>query len=187
MDARLEVITGPMFSGKSEELIRRLTRAKIAGKKIMVVKPNLDTRYDKDHVTSHSGSSWRSYGVQVDRPQDVLGYGVGEDILAIDEVQFFDPAIVEVIMHLVEEKNVTVIVTGLDMTYRKEPFGIMPDLMARADEVLKLNAVCASCGEDAMMTQRLVNGNPAPSSGPTVMIGGLDSYEARCRKCHQVS
>ena len=177
MSGRLEVICGPMLSGKSEELIRRLTRAKIAGSKITAIKPNIDTRYDKDNIVSHAGGKWQSYGVQTDRPQDIKSYAIWPDIIAIDEVQFFNSGIVRVIMEMVEGDKV-VIVTGLDMDYKGVPFGSVPELMARADTVTKLSAVCTQCGADAMMTQRL------RVEGPTILVGGTESYDARCRSCH---
>lgn len=188
---RLEVICGPMFSGKSEELLRRLRRAEIAGHKVVVVKPTIDHRYSQKEVVSHAGSKMPA--LVVNEISDLRFETVGYDVVGIDEVQFFDGKnsfssghedfLIETLLTM--SKRQLVIVSGLDMTYRGEPFGSMPTLMAVADRVEKLNAVCHSCGQDAMMTQRLVDGKPAPFTGPTIEVGGIETYEARCRNCYQ--
>ena len=185
MAGRLEVITGPMFSGKSEELIRRLTRAQIAGKKVTSFKPKIDNRYSQNEIVSHSGSRIGA----ISQPNNSMARVVMEnyDVIGIDEAQFFDPDDLLEHIKLGIENGKTIIVTGLDLTYRQEPFGIVPTLMAMADRVDKLNAVCAVCGNDAMMTQRLVNGDPAPFDGETIQVGGLDTYEARCRNCFEAA
>jgi thymidine kinase len=180
----LEVVCGPMFSGKSEELIRRLRRAEIAGQRALIVKPQIDDRYDIGHVVSHAGAKMRA--VAVTRPQDIPGLAEGYDVIGIDEVQFFPEEIVVVIDALVE-RGTRVVASGLDQDFRGLPFGPMPELLCRAELVDKLQAVCHRCGGPATMTQRLVDGLPAPADGATIVVGALDSYEARCRACHVVS
>jgi len=180
----LEVICGPMFSGKSEELIRRLRRAEIAGQRALIVKPQIDDRYDIGHVVSHAGAKMRA--VAVSRPGDVPGLADDYDVVGIDEVQFFQPEIVFAIEALVE-RNKRVVASGLDQDFRGLPFGPMPELLCRAELVDKLQAVCHRCGGPATMTQRLVDGFPASADGATIVVGALDSYEARCRACHELA
>ena len=180
----LEVICGPMFSGKSEELIRRLRRAEIAGQRALIVKPRIDDRYDIGHVVSHAGAKMRA--VAVGRPEDIPGLCDGYGVVGIDEVQFFPPRIVDVIEELAE-RGARVVAAGLDQDFRGLPFGSMPELLCRAELVDKLQAVCHRCAGPATMTQRLVNGRPAPADDETIVVGALDSYEARCRDCHSVS
>lgn len=172
-----------MFSGKSEELMRRLRRAQIAGKSVVVFKPQFDKRYKHNRVVSHNGTEMDAILVS-DVSQlriDAFGY----DVVGIDEVQFLDD-IIEPIM-LMAQRGQIVVVSGLDQTYRREPFGEIPTLLALADRIDKLSAVCHACGEDATLTQRLTDGKPAPFAGPTVQVGGLDTYEARCRRCFQIA
>ncbi|MFN8108372.1 MAG: thymidine kinase [Thermoleophilia bacterium] len=178
----IEVICGPMFSGKSEELIRRLRRAEIAGQRVLIAKPHIDDRYDISHVVSHSGASIRAVGVQ--HPEAIERYLEGHDVVGIDEVQFFDPCVVEVCVRLAD-RGLRVLAAGLDTDFRAEPFGPMPELLARAEIVDKLQAVCHRCGGAATRTQRLVDGMPAPFSGDTIQVGALDAYEARCRGCFE--
>ena len=180
----LEVVCGPMFSGKSEELIRRLRRAEIAGQRALIVKPRIDDRYDIGHVVSHAGAKMRA--VAISRPEDIAGLADGYDVVGIDEVQFFPDAIVPAIDLLVERGS-RVVVAGLDQDFRGLPFGAMPELMCRAELVDKLQAVCHRCGGPATMTQRLLDGRPAPADGATIVVGALDSYEARCRACHELA
>ncbi len=179
----LEVVCGPMFSGKSEELIRRLRRAEIAGQRALIVKPRIDDRYDIGHVVSHAGAKMRA--VAVARPEEIPGLVEGYDVVGVDEVQFFPPEIVLVLDGLVE-RGMRIVVSGLDQDFRGRPFGSMPELLCRAELVDKLQAVCHRCGGPATMTQRLVDGEPAPFDGETIQVGALDSYEARCRACHVV-
>jgi thymidine kinase len=179
----LEVICGPMFSGKSEELIRRLRRAEIAGQRALIVKPQIDNRYDIGHVVSHAGAKMRA--VAVSRPEDIPGLADGYDAVGIDEVQFFAPEIVLVIDILVA-RGTRVVAAGLDQDFRGRPFGAMPELLCRAEILDKLQAVCHRCCGPATMTQRLVDGAPAPADGATIVVGALDSYEARCRACHEI-
>ncbi len=174
----IEVICGSMFSGKSEELIRRLRRAEIARQKIQVFKPKIDDRYDINAVVSHS--TLRIDGVAVQSPADILER-LEKDavVVGIDEIQFFGPEIVEVCNQLAN-KGLRVICAGLDQDYRGEPFGPMPRLMAIAEYVTKSMAVCMVCGNPANRTQRLV------ANQELVVVGASDGYEARCRRCHEV-
>ena len=178
----LEVVCGPMFSGKSEELIRRLRRAEIAGQQVLIVKPRIDDRYDVGHVVSHAGAKMRAAAAWSSR--DVLRLAAGHDVVGIDEVQFFDAGIVAAVQQLVAD-GLRVVAAGLDTDFRGEPFGSMPTLLAVAELVDKLQAVCHRCGGTATRTQRLVDGRPAPFSGETIQVGALDSYEARCAACYE--
>ena len=180
----LEVICGPMFSGKSEELIRRLRRAEIAGQRALIVKPLVDDRFDVGHVVSHAGAKMQA--VTAVSGAEVLRLAGGYDAVGIDEVQFFDDGIVDAVAALVA-RGTRVVAAGLAQDFRGEPFGSMPTLLCVAEFVDKLEAVCHRCGGPATLTQRLLDGRPAPFDGATVQIGALDSYEARCRDCHSVS
>jgi thymidine kinase len=180
----LEVVCGPMFSGKSEELIRRLRRAEIAGQRALIVKPKLDDRFDIGHVVSHAGAKMRA--VAVESPADIPGLVEGYDVVGVDEVQFFAPEIVLVLDGLVE-KGMRIVASGLDQDFRGLPFGVMPELLCRAELVDKLQAVCHRCGGPATMTQRLVDGTPAAADGATIVVGALEQYEARCRSCHELA
>ena len=178
----LEVVCGPMFSGKSEELIRRLRRAEIAGQRTLIVKPLIDDRFDVTHVVSHSGAKLRA--VTARNGADVLRLAGGYQVIGIDEVQFFDDGIVETVETLVES-GARVVAAGLAQDFRGLPFGAMPLLLCAAEFVDKLQAVCHRCGGPATLTQRLVDGKPAPFDGATIQVGALDSYEARCRGCFE--
>jgi len=171
-----------MFSGKSEELIRRLRRAEIAGQKALIVKPTVDDRYDVGHVVSHAGARMRA--VTAASSADVLRLASGYDAVGIDEVQFFDLGIVDAINALVD-RGARVVAAGLAQDFRALPFGAMPTLLCTAEFVDKLEAVCHRCGGPATLTQRLLDGHPAPFDGAIVQIGALDSYEARCRSCFE--
>ena len=179
---QLEVICGPMFSGKSEELLRRLRRAKIAGKNVVLISPTIDTR-GEDILVTHAGAEF--YCTKAAMAKEILDTAEYYDVVGIDEAQFFDKSLITAILFLVRDR--TVIVTGLDTNYRYEPFGIMPDLMAYAEKVDKLSAVCVKCGLEGTKTQRLIDGKPAPLTGPEILIGGLESYEARCRECFEIA
>ena len=181
---RLEVITGPMFCGKTDELLRRLRRAIIAKQKIQVFKPGFDIRYSSEKVTSHAGNEYNAYPVEniSDVPTLLLD---DVTLVAIDEAQFFGEKIIDVVQTLVD-KGIRVIVAGLDMDFRGEPFGLMPVLLAQAEIVDKLHAICMGCGEEATRTQRLVDGNPAYYDDPIIIVGASEMYEARCRIHHQV-
>jgi thymidine kinase len=178
----LEVICGPMFSGKSEEMIRRLRRAEIAGQRVVIFKPQLDDRYDAADVVSHAGARMR--GVPVTSAHELLARAQEAEVVGIDEVQFFDDEIVVVALALADA-GVRVVAAGLDQDFRRLPFGPMPTLLVHAEFVDKLQAVCHRCGGPATTTQRLVDGEPAPYSGETIVVGANEQYEARCRDCHQ--
>lgn len=181
---RIELICGSMFSGKTEELIRRVRRAIIARQHIQVFKPTLDTRYYHHQVTSHNGLGVAAFPVPAAR--DILAHLEPETtVVAIDEVQFFDPEIVAVCQVLANQ-GIRVICAGLDTDFRGEPFGPIPDLLARAETVDKLHAICVVCGEEASRTQRLIDGQPAAFDDPVVLVGAAEVYEARCRQCHTV-
>jgi thymidine kinase len=171
-----------MFSGKSEELIRRLRRAEIAGQRALIVKPLVDDRFDVGHVVSHAGAKMRA--VTAVSGSEVLRLAGGYEAIGIDEVQFFDEGIVEAIAGL-GARGARVVAAGLAQDFRGEPFGAMPTLLCVAEFVDKLEAVCHRCGGPATLTQRLLDGRPAPFDGATVQIGALDSYEARCRACYE--
>lgn len=180
----IEVVCGPMYSGKSEELIRRIRRAEIAKQKVQVFKPTIDDRYDKQDIVSHRGD--KIQGIPVSRSEDILNY-LDEDteVIGIDEVQFFDDGIIKIVNQLADN-NKRVIVAGLDTDFRGEPFNVMPQLMAIAEFVDKITAICMKCGNPATKTQRLIDGKPADYNDPIVLIGAKESYEARCRNCHEV-
>jgi thymidine kinase len=180
----IEVITGSMFSGKTDELIRRLRRARIARQHIQVFKPSIDVRYEKGKVTSHAGTEFEATPVESAGEVPAL-VQKGTTVVALDEAQFFDAAIVPVVQQLAD-RGLRVIVAGLDMDFRGEPFGPMPALMAQAELVDKLHAICMVCGESATRTQRLINGRPAHYHDPVVVVGASELYEARCRHHHDV-
>jgi thymidine kinase len=173
-----------MFSGKSEELIRRLRRAELAGQRALIVKPLVDDRYDVGHVVSHAGAKMRA--VTAASSAEIERLAGGYDAVGIDEVQFFDGGIVAALEALVE-RGTRVVAAGLAQDFRARPFGAMPTLLCVAEFVDKLEAVCHRCGGPATLTQRLLDGHPAPFDGETVQIGALDSYEARCRNCYSRS
>ena len=180
----LEIITGPMYCGKSEELIRRIKRVKIAQKNIKVFKPLIDNRYSNDNVVSHSGKSVEA--VPVDHPEEIFDK-INEkiDVIAIDEIQFFHPDIVNICEELAND-GMRVILAGLDRDFRGEPFDPVPELMARAEYIDKLHAICVGCGEPATRTQRLIDGEPASYDDEVILVGADEVYEARCRKCHTI-
>lgn len=181
---RIEVICGSMFCGKSEELIRRSRRAVIAKQELQVFKPNIDNRYSTLHVTSHNGQNIEALAIT--KSNEILdNLSSITTVVAVDEVQFFDLQIVDVVQQLAA-RGIRVILAGLDMDFRGEPFGPMPQLLAIAEDVTKLHAICVICGEDACRTQRLVNSEPARYNDPIIMVGAQEAYEARCRKHHQV-
>jgi len=183
MTGRLEVIVGPMFSGKSDELIRRLRRAKVGGKKVIAFKPTIDQRYEIKKIMTHDGAAFDC--LPCSHPYELTMHSRGFDVIGIDEVQFFEGYRIQDVIPTLINNGKTIIVSGLDMTYRRQPWINVPWLMAVADRVDKLSAVCHKCGKDAVYTQRLVDGEPASFTGPTVQVGGLETYEARCRECFQ--
>lgn len=181
----IELICGSMFSGKTEELLRRIRRAEIARRRIQIFKPRLDNRYGLERVASHNGVS-REDALVVENALDILDLVEQEtEVVAIDEVQFFDWAIADVCSALAD-RGKRVIAAGLDQDFRGEPFGPMPLLMALAEDVDKLHAICVICGAAASRTQRLIDGRPARYDDPVILVGGSESYEARCRRCHAV-
>lgn len=181
----IEVITGVMFSGKSEELLRRVRRALIAERRIQVFKSHLDDRYSGiSKVTSHDGTEYTAKPISESR-EVVEHVRTDTEVVAVDEVQFLDDGIVTVANSLAD-RGCRVILAGTDMDFRGEPFGPVGKLLAVAEQIDKLHAICVRCGEPATRNQRLVNGKPAPAEGPTIKVGGMESYEARCRDCHEV-
>lgn len=180
----IEVVCGSMFSGKTEELIRRVKRAQIARKRVQVFKPQIDTRYSTEEVASHDGI--RARAIPVATAAEIAD-SVEDDaqVIAIDEIQFFDTAIVELCERLAGDGK-RVIVAGLDQDFRGEPFGPLPALMAKAEAVDKLHAICVICGAAASRTQRLIDGRPASYHDPVILVGAQEAYEARCRRHHQV-
>lgn len=183
-DGWIEVICGSMFSGKSEELIRRVHRVQIAKKKVQVFKPTIDTRYSIQYIYSHNGTKIEA--INISNSKELLEKTEPDtEVVAIDEAQFYDKGIVTICQKLADQGR-RVIVTGLDQDFRGEPFGPIPELLAVAEYIDKLQAICMICGSPASRTQRLVNGKPAKYSDPTILIGAKETYEARCRKCHVV-
>ncbi len=181
----IEVVTGVMFSGKSEELIRRVRRALIARRRVQVFKSAVDTRYGGvERISSHNGSEVTAVPVHTSRELLELAHP-GTQVFAVDEVQFLDDGIVDV-LQLLADCGARVLVAGIDMDFRGEPFGPMPRLLTVAETVDKLHAICMRCGSPATRNQRLVDGEPAPYEAPIVQVGGGESYEARCRRCHRV-
>ena len=183
-DGWIEVICGSMFAGKTEELIRRVNRIHYAKKSIIVFKPKIDNRYDEKAVVSHSNK--RIDSIPVSSSSEVLDY-INElpYAVAFDEAQFFDRGLINIIERLANS-GVRVIVAGLDMDFRGEPFGVMPTLLAKAEFVTKLSAACKICGKGATRTQRIIDGKPAYYEDPIIVVGANECYEARCRCHHEV-
>ncbi|GEN32084.1 thymidine kinase [Cerasibacillus quisquiliarum] len=180
----VEVICGSMFSGKSEELIRRVRRAKYGKLSVAVFKPAIDDRYAEEYIVSHNGTSFTAYPIS--QSMEIIDIVTDEvDVVGIDEAQFFDENITKVVDHLAK-RGIRVIIAGLDTDFRGEPFGQMPKLMALAESVTKLNAICPVCGSPASRTQRLIDGKPASYDDPVIMVGASESYEPRCRHHHEV-
>jgi thymidine kinase len=181
---RIEVICGSMFSGKTEELIRRVRRAQIARQKVQVFKPEIDIRYHQTRVTSHNGQDYVAHPV-TGSAQILTLLEADTTVVAIDEGQFFDAGVVQIAEQLAEQ-GIRVIVSGLDTDFRGVPFGPMPHLMCIAEEIIKLHAICMVCGDLATRTQRLINGEPAAYDDPIILVGASEVYEARCRAHHSV-
>lgn len=182
----IEVICGPMFAGKSEELIRRVKRLEYAKKNTLVFKPKIDNRYSEDEIVSHS--KYHTKSINIESSDDVLKYvkkNKNVDAVVIDEVQFLDEGIVNVCNDLANQ-GIRVIVAGLDMDFKGEPFKNVPQLLAKAEFITKLTAICVKCGAPATMTQRIVNGEPAKKDDPIVIVGASECYEPRCRHCHEL-
>ena len=180
----IEVVCGPMFAGKTEELIRRIKRLEYAKQNVLVFKPAVDVRYEKDEIVSHNLSKKPS--IVVSTSAEIMEYvQEATDAIVIDEAQFFDRGIIEIAEKLAD-RGVRVIIGGLDTDFRGEPFGAMPDLLARAEFVTKLTAICVKSGLPATRTQRIINGKPANYTDPLVLIGATESYEPRSRHYHEV-
>ncbi len=185
---KLEIICGSMFSGKTEELMRRLKRAEYAKQNVLTIKHQIDHRKSKTNITSHAGRERLAFSID-NKTQNI--YKILElankniSIVGIDEVQFFPNEIISIIYQLVE-KGKRVIAAGLDLNFRGEPFTIMPTLLAIADEITKLKAICVVCGKNALFTQRIINGQPARYDDPIILVGAEECYQARCRKCFSI-
>ncbi|MCK9235873.1 MAG: thymidine kinase [Acholeplasmataceae bacterium] len=180
----IEVVCGPMFAGKTEELIRRIKRLEYAKQSVLVFKPKIDTRYVVNEIVSHNLSKKPS--IIIENSAEILNYVTDEtDAVVIDEVQFFDLGVVEIAEGLAD-RGIRVIVGGLDRNFRGEPFGPMPDLLARAEFVTKLTAICVKSGLPATRTQRIIDGKPANYSDPLILVGANESYEPRSRHYHEV-
>ena len=183
-DGWIEVITGPMFAGKTEELIRRVKRLEYAKQNILVFKPVIDNRYATNEVVSHDHS--RTKSINISKANEIIQYvDENTNVVAIDEVQFLDEEAVDICEYLAD-KGIRVIVSGLDRNFRGNPFSFMPKLLALAEYVTKLSAICVKCHTPATRTQRIINGKPANFNDPIILVGAQDSYEARCRECHEV-
>lgn len=181
----IEVVTGVMFSGKSEELLRRVRRAVLAKKKVQVFKSHLDERYGGlASVNTHDGGAIPSEPISTSA-ELMERTRADTSVVAVDEVQFLDEGVVEV-ANALADRGLRVIMAGTDMDFRGQPFGPVPSLLAIAERVDKLHAICVRCGQLATRNQRLIDGRPAAAEGPTIQVGGLESYEARCRACHEV-
>ena len=180
----IEVITGSMFSGKTEELLRRLRRAEIAGQEVAVFTPAIDDRYGESHVGSHDGRRWEAVAIDPDGDLEAVTDSLnGEQVVAFDEANFFAENLISLCEKLAADGR-RVIVSGTDQTFRGEPYEPLPQLVALAEYVEKFQAICACCGEPATRNQRLVDGKPAHVDDPTTLVGAEKSYEARCRHCH---
>ena len=182
----MEIIVGPMFSGKSEELIRRVKRAIISKQNVFVFKAKIDDRYSKTDVVSHNGETVEGHAVA--NSEEILKILENEkdvSLVAIDEVQFFDKGIIDVVEELVD-RGIRVAMSGLDQDFRGEPFDITAKLLAKSEFITKLQAVCMKCGKPATKSQRIVNGKPASFDAEIIQIGEKESYEPRCRSCHEV-
>lgn len=183
---RIEVICGCMFSGKTEELIRRIRQVQIARQPFQIFSPKLDTRYSTNQVASHTGSRLDAYPVS--SIQEVIAASEHVHVVAIDELHFLEDSPAEIVAgcQSLADRGLRVIVAGLDQNFRAEPFTPMADLAAVAEQVDKLVAICVKCGAYATRSQRLIDGRPAPRDAPTIVVGGLDMYEARCRSCFEL-
>lgn len=182
----IEIITGCMFAGKTEELIQRINTLLRTNHNVLIVKPTIDDRHDSDEIISHSGSKANAKAIRVGNGKEILSYvDKDTDAVCIDEIQFLGPEVVRVIEHLAA-KGINIYAAGLDNDFRGEPFGIIPDLLARATKVTKLTSYCSVCGAPATRTQRTIDGKPASYYDPIVLVGAQESYEPRCRACHEV-
>lgn len=180
----IECITGSMFSGKSEELIRRLRRGVYAKQKVIVFKPTIDDRYHKEKIVSHNGNAIEA--INITEASEIWQHDLtGVDIVGIDEIQFFDRTVVDIAQTLAE-RGYRVITAGLDMDFKGEPFHPVPEMLAVSEHITKLQAVCAVCGASSSRTQRLIDGKPAKVDDPIILVGANESYEPRCRAHHVI-
>jgi len=180
----IEVICGPMFAGKTEELLRRVKRLEYAHKNVVLFKPQIDVRYDKSYIVSHDQK--KALCVSLKSAKEMFNYVDDKtDCVVIDEFQFLEDDAVDIVVAF-KNRGIRVIANGLDMDFRGEPFTNMPNLLAYADQVTKLTAICVCCSEPATRTQRIVNGKPANYNDPQILVGASESYEARCATCHDV-
>ena len=180
----IEVICGCMFAGKTEELIRRINVLSYARKNILVFKPKIDDRYSTTEIASHAGSKVPC--IVISEAKEILDHvNYDTDVVAIDEVQFFDEDVVDICEYLADS-GLRVMVAGLDKDFRGEPFGTMPALLTKAEFVTKLTSICSVCGASATRSQRLINGQPASYFDPIIQVGAKEAYEPRCRHCHEI-
>lgn len=183
----LEVITGPMFAGKTTELIKRIERQIFAKRKAALFKPAIDNRYSENEVVAHNGLRYDAFVIPTDeegvRMIAEITEREGFEVIGVDEVQFFPGSIVEMLNRLADD-GIYVIASGLNLDFKGDPFPVTKELLVRADNIIYLTAVCTVCGAPATRTQRLINGKPAPRDSPVILVGGRESYEARCRKHH---
>jgi len=180
----IEVICGPMFAGKSEEILRRIRRLEYAKKKYIVFKPAIDNRYSATEVVSHMKN--KSKAISIKKAAEILDHiKYNTDVIIIDEVQFLDEEVIDICEKLANEGR-RVIVGGLDMDFRGEPFKVMGALMSKAEDITKLTAICVKCGAPATRSQRIIDGVPAKYDDPVVVVGASEQYEPRCRHCHEV-
>lgn len=180
----IEIICGPMFAGKTEELVRRIKRMEYAKKRFVVFKPEIDDRYSEKEIVSHSNLRWDA--ISIKKSMEIYQYVTADiNCVVIDEVQFFDEDVVRIVEDLAN-RGLRVICAGLDQDFKSEPFGVVPELLAKADFVTKLTAICSVCGAPATKTQRIVNGKPASIDEKQILVGANESYEPRCRRCHVV-
>lgn len=183
-DGRIEIITGPMFAGKTEELLRRIRRLQYAKKNIVVFKPTIDDRFSSNEVVSHDKN--RTKSVNISTAEEMFDHvDASIEVVAVDEIQFMNDTACEIIEEFAA-RGIHVIVSGLDTDFRGEPFGFIPKILSKAESVMKLSAICVKCGAPGTKTQRIVDGKPARYHDPIVLIGASESYEARCRHCHRV-
>jgi thymidine kinase len=180
----ITVVCGSMYAGKSEELIRRARRALYAKKKVQVFKPSIDRRYDEEMVVSHVGAKHEAVPV-AGVVELELAVSPDVDVVCIEEAQFFDQSLVDLVVSLADS-GVEVVLAGLDQDFRRQPFGPMPTLLAVADEVVKLRAICLKCGQTASHTYRTIDGRPAHVDDPVILVGAKEHYEARCRNCYEL-
>lgn len=185
----LEIITGPMFAGKTTELIKRIERQMFAKRKVALFKPSIDNRYSESEVVAHNGLRYEAYVIPTTEEGVQMIYNITKrenlEVIGVDEVQFFPFSIVETLNKLADE-GIYVIAAGLNLDFKGDPFPVTKEILVRADNIVYLTAICTVCGAPATRSQRLINGKPAPRDSPVILVGGFESYEARCRRHHIV-